>query len=608
VILDIPETDEIACYNDQRQRATSSSHYSQLQTSDKMQLRHRTIPDPAAADKQAGSMNVDGHADEGGEEEFEVVDAHDEDTAALLSGDDLPEVKVKRRQNGIAGDERNIAVLLFLYVLQGIPLGLAAAVPLILTNRNVSYKQQAEFSFAYWPFSIKLLWAPIVDSVFVAKFGRRKTWLVPVQYLIGATMLLLAQNVDFYLGHEDNNSGKGNEPNVFILTCLFFFLNFLAATQDIAVDGWALTMLQRHNVGYASTCNAVGQTAGYFLGYVGYMGLESYKLITLSGFLFFWGCVFIVATTLVAIFKSEKDTSKSSDNPNSEEEEEEQEEEEDLGIVDTYKMLYKIVTLPLMPAFVVFLLTSKVGFSAADSVTSLKLIERGVPKEKLAMLAIPIIPLNIALPWIISKYTSGTQPMNIYLKAIPPRLIMGLVFMGVVMVTPSLALEDGSFPVYYYGLIMAVFIVHQVFLNCMFVSIMAFFAKISDPAVGGTYMTLLNTLTNLGGNWPATLALWWVDVLTVKQCDLSAAVNSGNFTAEQTAGNMCQNAEKTKQCVEEFGGKCVTETEGYYIESVVCVAVGLLWLGLWGWRTMMRLQSADEAAWRVIKKSKASSD
>lgn len=42
----------------------------------------------------------------------------------------------------------------------------------------------------------------------------------------------------------------------------------------------------------------------------------------------------------------------------------------------------------------------------------------------------------------------------------------------------------------------------------MFVAIMAFFAKVSDPAVGGTYMTLLNTLTNLGGNWPATLALW----------------------------------------------------------------------------------------------------
>ena len=121
------------------------------------------------------------------------------------------------------GDGRNIAVLLFLYILQGIPLGLAAAVPLILTNRKVSYKQQAEFSFAYWPFSVKLLWAPIVDSIFIKRFGRRKTWLVPVQYCIGITMVLLAQNVDYYL--------DTSPPDVFSLTCMFFFLNFLAATQ-----------------------------------------------------------------------------------------------------------------------------------------------------------------------------------------------------------------------------------------------------------------------------------------------------------------------------------------------------------------------------------------
>ncbi len=31
----------------------------------------------------------------------------------------------------------------------------------------------------------------------------------------------------------------------------------------------------RDNVGYASTCNSVGQTAGYFLGYVVFLALES---------------------------------------------------------------------------------------------------------------------------------------------------------------------------------------------------------------------------------------------------------------------------------------------------------------------------------------------
>ena len=38
----------------------------------------------------------------------------------------------------------------------------------------------------------------------------------------------------------------------------------------------------------------------------------------------------------------------------------------------------------------------------------------------------------------------------------------------------------------------------QVVMNAMFVSQMAFFARVSDARVGGTYMTLLNTLANLG--------------------------------------------------------------------------------------------------------------
>lgn len=48
-----------------------------------------------------------------------------------------------------------------------------------------------------------------------------------------------------------------------------------SSSQDIAVDGWALTMLSRENVGYASTCNSVGQTAGYFMGNVLFLALES---------------------------------------------------------------------------------------------------------------------------------------------------------------------------------------------------------------------------------------------------------------------------------------------------------------------------------------------
>lgn len=35
------------------------------------------------------------------------------------------------------------------------------------------------------------------------------------------------------------------KPKVMVLVFIFFVTNFLAATQDIAVDGWALTMLKK---------------------------------------------------------------------------------------------------------------------------------------------------------------------------------------------------------------------------------------------------------------------------------------------------------------------------------------------------------------------------
>ncbi|CAG5108819.1 Similar to Slc33a1: Acetyl-coenzyme A transporter 1 (Mus musculus) [Cotesia congregata] len=139
----------------------------------------------------------------------------------------------------IRGDEGNIALLLFLYLLQGIPLGLCSAMPMILQNRHISYKQQAEFSFVQWPFSLKLLWAPIVDAIYSRRFGRRKTWLIPTQYAMGIFMLYLSGCVQDWLGSDTE------APNIGLLTILFFTLNVLAATQDIAVDGWALTMLKR---------------------------------------------------------------------------------------------------------------------------------------------------------------------------------------------------------------------------------------------------------------------------------------------------------------------------------------------------------------------------
>ena len=167
----------------------------------------------------------------------------------LISSSDLANMPnssstaLEKDNPGLKGDYSNILLLMFLYVLQGIPLGLGGSIPLLLQSRKVSYKDQAVFSFIYWPFSIKLLWAPLVDALYFQWFGRRKSWMVPTQYLIGIFMLFLSTHIDGLLGTEaDAEEGR---INIVTLTFIFFCLNFLAATQDIAVDGWALTMLSR---------------------------------------------------------------------------------------------------------------------------------------------------------------------------------------------------------------------------------------------------------------------------------------------------------------------------------------------------------------------------
>ena len=65
----------------------------------------------------------------------------------------------------------------------------------------------------------------------------------------------------------------------------------------------------------------------------------------------------------------------------------------------------------------------------------------------------------------------------------------------------------------------------------MFVATMAFHARVSDPRVGGTYMTLLNTLCNFGGNWCQTVALWFLDGLTWKDC-LSGGTRLGSCVSK----------------------------------------------------------------------------
>lgn len=138
---------------------------------------------------------------------------------------------------------------IIIFAFQGIPLGLASAVPFLLQSdeHTASYRYQAIFSWVFWPFSLKLAWAPFVDALYFPRLGRRKTWLLPVQYALGIDLCVLGGYVDRWLGRREGEPwgplGVAGAVQIWPLTAAFFGLTLLAATQDIVVDGWALTML-----------------------------------------------------------------------------------------------------------------------------------------------------------------------------------------------------------------------------------------------------------------------------------------------------------------------------------------------------------------------------
>jgi len=150
-------------------------------------------------------------------------------------------------------DSFKLCVLLILYIMQGLPMGLASAIPILLQREGLGFAAKGTFALASWPYSIKILWAPLVDAVWLKSVGRRKSWILPAQLLTGGVAVYAGMTIDAQLG------GAGTSGiNVSWLTGIFFVLYALAATQDIAVDGWALTLLSPTTRSLAASCNVVG--------------------------------------------------------------------------------------------------------------------------------------------------------------------------------------------------------------------------------------------------------------------------------------------------------------------------------------------------------------
>jgi hypothetical protein len=96
-------------------------------------------------------------------------------------------------------------------------------------------------------------------------------------------------------------------------------------------------------------------------------------------------------------------------------------------------------------------------------ITNLKLIDYGVPRDRIALFNIPSFIAQLTIPIIVSRITAGSHPMKLYFTAFPYRLVISVAIAIFVYLTPTILhgkLHD--IPMYYYAIIMMMFLVYQV--------------------------------------------------------------------------------------------------------------------------------------------------
>lgn len=140
--------------------------------------------------------------------------------------------------------------LLVLYFAQGLPFGFqVTALPLLLRERGVSLEAIGFAGVLTLPWMAKALWAPWVDRFGSIAFGRRKSWIVPMQLGLVVCALIASRN-----------------EQLEVLLALVFVMNAFAATQDIAVDGLAVSWIRPSELGVANAFQVVGYKLGMLTG------------------------------------------------------------------------------------------------------------------------------------------------------------------------------------------------------------------------------------------------------------------------------------------------------------------------------------------------------
>jgi len=181
----------------------------------------------------------------------------------------------------LASRKGRLTAFFLLYVTEGIPLGFTAtAIAAQMRRQGLGPAAIGAFvGSLYLPWAFKWAVGPFVDVFSSDRFGRRRSWIFCMQLGMCAT-LLIAMGVDFV--HQ-----------LALFTAIVFVHNAFGATQDVAIDALAVSVLPENERGSANGFMFAGASIGQAIGGSG--------VLFLTGVMPFGSTYVFVVGTILAI-------------------------------------------------------------------------------------------------------------------------------------------------------------------------------------------------------------------------------------------------------------------------------------------------------------------
>jgi PAT family beta-lactamase induction signal transducer AmpG len=134
---------------------------------------------------------------------------------------------------------RRIGIMLPLGFASGLPLALTAGtLQAWLTVAGLDLKTIGIFTLVGLPYTLKFLWAPLMDRVIPPWLGRRRGWMLVMQLCVAVGLAAMAL------------TGPGQRPE--ILGVLALVVAFLSASLDIVLDAYRTDVLLRPERGFGA--------------------------------------------------------------------------------------------------------------------------------------------------------------------------------------------------------------------------------------------------------------------------------------------------------------------------------------------------------------------